>query len=82
MVVRCSAKVTKLAEGNSQGHPRELSKLGSFGVGQSETPWTTLLKHLMLDVSTSVPDQGDIEVQAMVHSGAIANFMDLDFAVQ
>lgn len=59
-----------------RAYPRELGRLGSPGIGQSVTPLTTPLNHLMLDVSMFMPSQGDIEVQAMMH--CIANFMDSD----
>ncbi|KAK9401925.1 PEG10: Retrotransposon-derived protein PEG10 [Crotalus adamanteus] len=45
-------------------------------------PQQTLVKHLVLPETVFVPCQGAVEVQALVDSGATANFMDPDFVTQ
>ncbi|KAK9395736.1 PEG10: Retrotransposon-derived protein PEG10, partial [Crotalus adamanteus] len=73
---------------HSSGRKRARPGLeGSVGRACLETgpvppPQQTLVKHLVLPVTVFVPGQGAVEIQALVDSGATANFMDSAFAMQ
>ncbi|KAK9399743.1 PEG10: Retrotransposon-derived protein PEG10 [Crotalus adamanteus] len=51
-------------------------------MGPIPPPQQILVKHLVLLAIVFVPGQGAVDVQALVDSGATANFMDSDFVTQ
>ncbi|KAK9399651.1 PEG10: Retrotransposon-derived protein PEG10 [Crotalus adamanteus] len=51
-------------------------------MGPVPPPQQTFVKHFVLPATVFVPGQGEVDVQALVDSGATANFMDSDFVTQ
>ncbi|ETE61034.1 Retrotransposon-derived protein PEG10, partial [Ophiophagus hannah] len=79
----CPAKAPKAAMSAAAGNEHRPAYGGLPSLPSLSSPsQSSLVKHLVLTVSVFVPGQGEVEIQALVDSGATANFMDAHFVMQ